>query len=143
MRMIFLDNAAGSWPKPQPVLRALAEAPLLYGANPGRGTYRLALATSRMVLAARMELADFFCCPQPERLIFTAGATESINMALFGLLQPGSHVIISGLEHNAVWRPLAYLQHQGQIELSLISPDREGRLAAADFAAAIQPHTKL
>lgn len=141
--MIFLDNAAGSWPKPPSVLKALGEAPQLFGANPGRGAYQLTLATSRMVLAARNQLAEFFACPLPERLVFTAGATESLNMAIFGLLQKGDHVILSGLEHNAVWRPLAYLQHQGGIELSIIKPDIHGQLDPEDFAAAIKPQTKL
>lgn len=141
--MIFLDNAAGSWPKPQPVLDALAEAPARYGANPGRGAYQLTLTTSRMVLAARSALAEFFACPLPEHLVFTSGATASLNTAILGLLNKGDHVVLSGLEHNAVWRPLAYLQSIEQIELSIIRPTKDGVLQTADFERAIKPHTAL
>ena len=141
--MIFLDNAAGSWPKPDAVRKALSEAPLLYGANPGRGAYQMTLRTSRMVLAARSELAEFFGVPLPERLVFTPGATTAANMAILGLLKQGDHVVISGLEHNAIWRPLAYLQHQGIIEIAIVPPAQDGHISAAEFAAAIKPNTAL
>lgn len=141
--MIFLDNAAGSWPKPDAVQKALSEAPVLYGANPGRGAYQMTLRTSRMVLSARSELADFFGCPLAERLVFTSGATAATNMAILGLLKQGDHVIISGLEHNAVWRPLAYLQHQGIIEVSIIQPNKDGQISALEFEKAIKPQTAL
>lgn len=141
--MIYLDNAAGSWPKPESVLKALGEAPALYGANPGRGAYQMTLTTSRMVLGARSELAEFFHCPLAERLVFTAGATASLNTAILGLLKEGDHVVISSLEHNAVWRPLAYLQNNGTIELTVIRPGPEGRINPADFEQAVKPQTKL
>ena len=141
--MIFLDNAAGSWPKPDAVRKALSEAPLLYGANPGRGAYQMTLRTSRMVLAARNDLAEFFGIPLSERLVFTSGATAAANMAIFGFLKQGDHVVLSGLEHNAVWRPLAYLQHQGVIDVSIVSPNQDGHIDVAEFTKAIKPQTAL
>ncbi len=141
--MIYLDNAAGSWPKPDTVPPAMANALIEYGANPGRGSYRMSLDTSRMVFRMRNRLAELFNCPAPERLIFTAGATESLNMAIFGLIKPNSHVIISGLEHNALWRPLAYLQDKGQIELTIIRPEQGGIIQSKQIAQAIKPNTAL
>ncbi len=141
--MIYLDNAAGSHPKPLQVVAALQQACSLYGANPGRGCYQMSRDTSAMVGKTREKLAALFKVKTPERLIFTAGATMSLNMALFGLLKPGSHLIISGMEHNAVWRPAAALEKAGTITLTRIKPDAQGYVRAADFAAAIRPETAL
>lgn len=137
--MIYLDNAAGSFPKPAAVATALAEAHAQFGANPGRGNYALTRRTAAMVEAMRARLCRLVGAPQPERMIFTAGATMSLNMAIFGLVQPGSHVITSSMEHNAVLRPLTLLEDQGLIALShasnvcgSVQPVAEiGRLAKA------------
>ncbi len=141
--MIFLDNAAGSWPKPPQVKQALALAPEKYGANPGRGAYRMSFDTSRMVLECRTALAQFFNIPAIERLTFSAGATESLNAAIFGLLNKGDHVIYSSMEHNAVWRPLTYLESIGTITLSKVNADKYGYVKPEDFAALITPQTRL
>lgn len=141
--MIFLDNAAGSWPKPPQVKQALALAPEKYGANPGRGAYRMSFDTSRMVLECRTALAELFNIPAIERLTFSAGATESLNTAIFGLLNKGDHVIYSSMEHNAVWRPLAYLESLGTIALSRVNADKYGYVNPEDFEALITPKTRL
>ncbi|MEG1661310.1 MAG: aminotransferase class V-fold PLP-dependent enzyme, partial [Clostridiales bacterium] len=141
--MIYLDNAAGSHPKPPQVLAGLQQACSLYGANPGRGNYAMSRATSVMVGKAREKLAALFGVTQPQRLIFTAGATISLNMAVCGLLQPGDHLLISGMEHNALWRPAAALAKQGKITITVIKPDEAGYVTATDFSAAIRPETAL
>ena len=141
--MIYLDNAAGSHPKPKAVTDAIYEACDKYGANPGRGSYALTRATSAMVSRSREKLAALFGCAQAERLIFTAGATVSLNMALFGLLKQGDHLIISGMEHNAMWRPAMALEKAGVITVTRVAADKWGLVRAEDFAAAIRPQTAL
>lgn len=141
--MIFLDNAAGSYPKPQQVVQAMGRALEDYGANPGRGGYELSLRASRAVYQAREKAAEFFGCPNPERLIFTSGATESLNIALFGYLKKGDHVIYSGMEHNALWRPLMRLVELGTITATCVKADRYGYVHISDFQAAIRPQTAL
>ncbi len=141
--MIYLDNAAGSHPKPASVIRSLNLACHKFGANPGRGCYQMSKQTSFMVDETREKLSRLFHISQPKRVIFTAGATTSLNMALFGLLKPGDHLILSGMEHNALWRPAAALAQEGKITVSKIQADAQGFVRAEDFAAAIRPETAL
>jgi len=141
--MLYLDNAAGSFPKPRSVSHAMAQAHTLYGANPGRGNYALTRRTAQMVEEARTRLAHLVNAPHPQRMVFTSGATMSLNMAIRGLLQPGSHVLTSSMEHNAVMRPLAELEDKGIITLDIIPADRCGYINTADVAAGIRPETAL
>ncbi len=141
--MIFFDNAAGSHPKPPQVKEALVASCDEYGANPGRGAYKMSLAASRLLFTTRENLARFFNCADINRLVFTPGATASLNMALRGILQPGDHVIYSGMEHNALWRPLMLFQQEGLIKCTKTEADRWGYVQADDFAKAIRPETKL
>ncbi|MCL2677460.1 MAG: aminotransferase class V-fold PLP-dependent enzyme [Clostridiales bacterium] len=141
--MIYFDNAATTYPKPPQVLAAVGEALVKFGANPGRGSYDMSNATGRMVSATRDKLARFFNCPAPERLVFTSGATASLNIAIKGLLRPGGHVVFSGMEHNAVWRPLKQLEQNGVISLSMVPADSRGRISASAFASALRPETSL
>jgi cysteine desulfurase family protein len=138
MALIYLDNAATSVPKAPGVGRAVAEVIDQLGASPGRGGHRLALEAGRLLLEIRESVADFFGSSDASRIIFTSGATEAINLALFGLLQPGDRVITSSMEHNAVLRPLHALQERG-IETVRITADASGRVSAEEIrAAAIQ-----
>lgn len=141
--MIYFDNAAGSYPKPERVRQAVMSAFERYGANPGRGAYALSRDTSRHLSQARAELAGFFGCPLEERMVFTSGATESLNMAIKGFLKKGDHVAYSGMEHNAARRPIAQLEKQGIITATKVAADREGMVLPQDFAAAINPQTRL
>ena len=99
--MIYLDNSAGSHPKPPAVAAAMAAAINEYGANPGRGNYAMSRRTSAFVEKAREKLADFFHLADPRQVIFTAGATMSLNMGLRGLLSDGKKLLLCGMEHNA------------------------------------------
>jgi len=135
--VIYLDNAATSFPKApgvsEAMVRALAEA----GGNPGRSGHALALAAQGVVNDARLRLAAFLGAPDPARVIFTSGATEALDLALFGLLRPGDRVVTTSMEHNAVARPLAALADRGVVvERIACAPD--GALDLGDLERALQ-----
>ena len=102
--MIYLDHGATSFPKPEAVARAAANA-LAQCANPGRGGHEAAEAAARVVFSCREQAAAMFDC-QPEQVVFTGNCTQGLNMAIHTLVRPGGRVVISGFEHNAVTRPL-------------------------------------
>jgi len=112
-RIVYLDNAATSYPKPKQVARTVAKTIETIGGSPGRGAYRQSITTSRILFDTRLDIAKLLKLKSPERIIFTKNATEGINMALKGLLKKGDEVAISALEHNAVIRPLAALKKKG------------------------------
>ena len=101
--MIYLDNAATTFPKPPQVLRAMTGVMERFGANPGRGGHRLALQAGRVVEACREAAAELLGA-SPERVVFTRCCTESLNLAITGLARPGDEIICSHGEHNAVMR---------------------------------------
>ena len=103
--MIYLDNAATTLRKPQPVIDAVVAAMTTLG-NSARGTHDGSLSASRIIYGTREKLADFFGCHRPDHVVFTCNSTEALNMAICGLLNPGDHVISTDLEHNSVLRPL-------------------------------------
>ncbi|GFO57221.1 cysteine desulfurase [Geomonas sp. Red276] len=139
---LFLDNAATSYPKPETVYRAIDAAMREIGVAPGRGGYRQSLAAARTVFETRSTLADFFGVPDSSRLVFTHSATESLNIAVSGLLKPGDHVVTTSMEHNALVRPLHLLRGRG-VEVTFVQADREGRVSERDIAAAMRPGTRL
>ena len=124
--MIYMDNAATTLQKPEEVKRAILYA-LEHMGNAGRGGTEAALDASRSIYAVREKLADFFHAESPTRIAFTANSTESLNIALKGLFQPGDHVITTVLEHNSVLRPLYWCQEQG-VELTILNCDEKGNL---------------
>jgi cysteine desulfurase family protein len=138
---IYLDNAATTFPKPESVYQAIDQALRRFGVNPGRGSYRLALEASSLILDVREAVAEFFHIPESSRVIFTSNATEAINMALFGLLQPGDRVVTSSMEHNAVSRPLHALAARG-VEVVRVSGDSVGRVSPAAIREAASAHRK-
>ena len=142
IRMIYLDNAATSWPKPETVYKAIDDCMRNYAANPGRSGHKLAMRAAREIYATRELAAELFHVQQPERIIFTSNTTESLNMAIKGLVKSGDHVILSSMEHNSVIRPLKKLEKQG-VSLTILPCNREGALDLALLYAAIRPETKL
>jgi len=110
---IYLDNAATSFPKPGPVVKAVVRTMESVGGNPGRGGRSRALQAARILFDTRMAIADLLKLGHPERIIFTRNATEGLNMALKGLLRKGDTAAISALEHNSVTRPLHALKKRG------------------------------
>nr|MBR4279493.1 aminotransferase class V-fold PLP-dependent enzyme [Clostridia bacterium] len=140
--MIYLDNAATSFPKPPSVLRAMTDALENYGANPGRGGHKLALQAGRTVEKCR-EAAASLLGAQPERVVFTRNCTESLNLAIMGTLHKGDEVICSHGEHNAVMRPLERFVSRGEITVKLLRPDGQGLLSSDVLRRAITARTGL
>ncbi len=140
--MIYLDNAATSWPKPPEVLKAMTDVLEHAGGNPGRSGHRLSIAAARVIYDTREEFARFFGISDPLRVIFTGNATHAINLALRGILKPGDHVVTTSMEHNAVMRPLRSLEKQG-IRLSIVPCASDGRLDVRDLARAVDSSTRL
>ena len=139
--MLYFDNAATTWPKPEEVYRAHDQA-LRQGGNAGRGVNQASLAAGRILFRTRDSLARLFNVKERERIIFTQNVTESLNLALQGLLNPGDHVLVSSLEHNAVIRPLEYLKSRG-INYSVVPCSPEGELDLRLCKQFIKPETKL
>ena len=141
--MIYLDNAATTWPKPPEVHAAITEALRKYGANPGRSAYEMANETTLKVFECRSKVAEFFNVAEEERVIFTPGCTWSLNTVIKGCLRAGDHVVISDMEHNAVVRPLHGLLSRGisYTRARVVEGDEYATLA--NFSAAIQRNTKM
>lgn len=118
--IIYLDNAATTWPKPEPVIKALSDFYLTHSGSSGRAGHKLAVNTSRMMFDTRELLSGLFNMPDSERIIFTINATFAVNMVLNTVAKKGSHIICSGMEHNAVFRPLRHLEETGIIELTIV-----------------------
>ena len=140
--MIYFDNAATTWPKPPEVLEAIARSFTDYGANPGRGAYKMAMDTSRLIYKTRNTIASFFGISDCRNIVFTRNTTESVNIAVKGIVNPGDHILYSSLEHNAVWRPVKSLEKKG-ITCDSFLVNEKGEVDFADLQAKIKPNTKL
>lgn len=138
---IYLDNAATSFPKPETVYRAADYALRHLGGSPGRGGHRMTLDAGRQLLEVREAVAGLFGIRDSARLVFTANATEALNLALFGLLKPGDRVVTSSMEHNAVTRPLHALQERG-VSVVKVPCDADGRLHPASLRKAVMADRK-
>lgn len=139
--MIYLDNAATSWPKPEEVYEAVSGS-LRRGGNPDRGESEKSRAAATDIIEARRALADLFHIADPNRIVFALNATDAINLALQGMLQPGDHVITSQMEHNAVTRPLAYLEDAGVMVTKVATNPIKGA-DPEEVRQAFRPETKL
>jgi cysteine desulfurase/selenocysteine lyase len=140
--MIYLDNAATSWPKPKEVMHAMGDFMENSGGNPGRSGHRLSISAARIVYSAREAVAELFHAPDPMRVIFTSNVTQALNLALCGLLKPGDRVVTSSIEHNSVMRPLRALEKEG-IQLTVVQCGTAGCLNLEAFRAAVTPGTRL
>lgn len=139
--MIYLDNAATTMHKPKEVIDAVACAMSSMG-NAGRGANEASLSASRIIYDTREKLCRFFHGENPRQIVFTNNSTESLNIAIKGLLNPGDHVITTMLEHNSVLRPLYEMKEKG-VGLTIIESDKNGRFRLEDMEAAIRPNTKM
>ena len=137
--MIYFDNAATTWPKPEQVIEAMNDAIRKCGGNPGRGGHRLALAGGELLYEVRDHTADFFGCDDPFRVSFTQNITMAVNLVLRGFLHPGDHVLVSPMEHNAVMRPLTSLG----IEYDILPGEADGAIRLCEIQGKIRPETKL
>ena len=135
--MIYLDNAATSWPKPPAVAASIVDFLDHRAGNPGRSGHALAIAADAVVARTRLRLAALFGAPDPARIVFTLNATDALNTALWGLLRPGDRVVTTSMEHNAVVRPLHALAERGVIVTRVpCAPD--GTLDLDDLEAALR-----
>ncbi len=141
--MIYLDNAATTYPKPPEVHRAMAQALIHYGGNPGRGGHRLSMQTAGRVYACREMLAEFFHAEDPAGVVFTPNCTVALNFVIKGLLSNGGHAVITDMEHNAVIRPLTALAARGVTYTEVAVDPRSADKTACRVAAAIRPNTRL
>lgn len=139
--MIYLDNAATTIQKPPQVIQAVAEAMQTLG-NASRGAHSSALQADRVIWNARCKVAALFGFSHPERVVFTANATEALNIAINGLFQPGNHGITSDLEHNSVLRPLYRLEDQGVISLDFLPADALGNPDYSYLESLLRPYTR-
>lgn len=141
--MIYLDNSATTYPKPQGVRQAMHRALVEYGANPGRSGYGMCLRTTQAVYECRKLAADFFGAAGPECVLFQPSCTQALNLVLKGALKAGDHVVVSDLEHNAVMRPLTALASRGitYTVAKVVSGDNDATLES--FRKALGPKTKL
>src|SRR5499427_1381628 len=141
--MIYLDNAATSFPKPEAVYQALDQFARHDLANPGRAGHKMALAAERALDDCRHRLNQFFHGEAPERFIFTLNCTDALNMAFKGVLTDGDHVVTTDLEHNSVSRPLRQLELDGRITLTRVPADGGGTIDPEAVRRAVTPRTRL
>ncbi len=141
--MIYLDNAATSFPKPKRVYDRMDQFLRQEAANPGRSGHRLSVAAEAQIVQARSLLAKLFNVKEPERIIFALNCTDSLNIAIKGTLRDGDHAITTVMEHNSVLRPLNALEAAGKITLTKLKPSPEGVLDPAEVKKALRSNTKL
>jgi cysteine desulfurase family protein len=141
--MIYLDNAATSFPKPEAVYQALDRFARQDLANPGRAGHKMALAAERALDDCRHLLNQLFHGEQPERFVFTLNCTDALNMAFKGVLADGDHVITTDLEHNSISRPLRALELAGRITLTRVRADGGGTINPDDIRRTVTPRTRL
>lgn len=140
--LIYLDNAATSFPKPEQVIVAVENTLRTNAANPGRGGHELSLSAGRLIMECRETVARFFGIADASRVAFTANATEAINLGLFGVLQPGDRVVTTTMEHNAVVRPLQALAGMG-VEVVRVKGNGDGQVDPESLKSACSRGTRL
>lgn len=140
--MIYLDNAATSWPKPEVVYETLGSFLRHSGANPGRSGHRMAASAAGTIDRTRQRLAAIFNAPAPERVIFAFNATDALNLAIKGVIGAGDHAVSTVMEHNSVRRPLRALNGRG-LSTSKVEADSEGFISPDGVREALRPNTRL
>lgn len=141
--MIYLDNAATSFPKPPNVYDAVNAFMRDIGASAGRSAYRGAVEAGRIVFSARERLASLFKVKKAERMVFTLNATESLNTVLMAMVGPGETALTSSMEHNSVMRPLRRLEKERGAKVSVIPCKKDGRFDLALWDAALAQRPKI
>ena len=141
--MIYLDNGATSFKKPDTVLRAVTEAMYKNSANPGRGGHNLSVLAGETVYNARESIAKLFNIKNPERVVFCKNTTEALNFGIKGVMSRGGHVITTSMEHNSVIRPIKALEKTSGIVYSMLSADENGNLDLEKLEKLIKPQTRL
>ncbi len=140
--MIYMDNAATSWPKPDIVYNSVICCMKKYGANPGRSSHKMAIEAANILLYTREMLCELFDVTDPFSMIYTYNTTDSLNLAIKGILKEGDHVITSSMEHNSVLRPLKHLEKLG-VQITIVQADSKGMVDPEDIKKAIKTNTRL
>ena len=140
--MIYLDNAATTFPKPEAVYDSMMDCMKNYCANPGRAGHKLAMKAAREIYDTRENIAKLFNIDNPMNIVFTNNATDSLNLAIKGVVSTGDHIITTSMEHNSVIRPIKALEKLG-IENTIVECDKEGFLDINNLEKAIKPNTRL
>ncbi len=141
--ILYMDHAATSWPKPDPVWGAMEKAMREEGANPGRGGHTMAVRAGKRLMRARMALAELFHVRNPMDIAFMLNTTMALNTALHGFIEAGDHIITTSVEHNSVSRPLESLKIEKNITVTVIETDESGRLDLDVLEKAFTPRTRL
>ncbi|SPF39795.1 Cysteine desulfurase family protein [Syntrophobacter sp. SbD1] len=141
--LIYLDNAATTFPKPSLVMEEMVRTYSRIGASPGRGSYDLAVQCESFVHEVRQQVSNFFGGDNPDRVAFAYNSTDALNTIILGLIQPGCHVVSSRLEHNSVLRPLHHLRARGLITFDLVRFDGNGFIDPQEVADLIKPQTRF
>jgi cysteine desulfurase family protein len=141
--IIYLDNAASSWPKPNEVMSSMVSYMHESGANPGRGSHQLAIKASRELFETRKSIANLFRINNPNDIFFCLNTTQALNLAIKGFVKENDHVICSNVEHNSVRRPLEYLKSNKHVEITYVPTDLYGNINLSQIKDAIKPNTKL
>ena len=140
--LVYMDNAATTYPKPHEVLTEMVETYERIGVSPGRGSYDAAVAAGDFVENARARIAGFFGASDPTRVIFGSNATDALNTVIQGLARPGDHFVATRLDHNSVLRPLHALSERGLIDYDLAQFDGNGFVDPDAVAALLRPNTR-
>lgn len=140
--MVYLDNAATSYPKAPGVASAMADYVEKVGVTINRSSYASAQEAGLVTLSLRERLCRLFNHPDPTHAVLTPGATAGLNMVIKGLLRPGDHCLVSSMEHNAVMRPLVQLEREG-VAFERIPCDAQGRLRLEALPGMIKLNTRL
>lgn len=140
--MIYLDNAATSFPKPKGMLRVMFECMNEYCGNPGRSGHRMSMKTGEEIYKARKEVGNLLHIGDCSRIIFTSNTTDALNLGMKGVLESGDHVITTSMEHNSVLRPLKALEESG-VETTIIKCAGDGCMSAEMLSREIKANTKL
>jgi cysteine desulfurase family protein len=141
-KLIFLDNGATSFPKPEDVYRYMDYFFRNYGINPGRSGYDLCMETGLVVEETRKMLTEFFNGTDPNRLCFGYNSTDALNLIIFGMLRSGDHAISTTIEHNSVLRPLYHLRREG-VEVDFVPFDGAGFVDPTEIRKKFRPNTRL
>ena len=141
--MIYLDNGATTFPKPKVVTDKIMECSLGYAGNPGRSGHKLAMKMDLEIYETREKICKLINGTEVLNVIFTFNATDSLNLAIKGVLEEGDHVITTSMEHNSVLRPLNKLRKDGKIELSIVYADNKGYIDPQKIFEALTPNTKM
>ncbi len=142
-KLIYLDNGATSFPKPEAVYTFMDSFFREFGVNPGRSGYDMCMETGALVDNTRCMLADFFGGKDPNRLCFGYNSTDALNLIIFGLLKPGDHAISTTLDHNSVLRPLYHQSKLHGVEVDTVSFDSKGFVDPDDIKQKIKANTRL